>query len=443
MNRKWFSSGTVSSLPKIIIAIFSLTILSALLFIFLVNRLVYDDHYHIVDASAYAHSGVSVSTIRAQRNPPGPGSYIWMAAGIRLLNGAELRSGRLAILSGWILLVIGILAFAPYGSIPQLWYGALLATLVFPYSLTATATLLTEGPSLFFAILGTLAWTEAVSRPTVTSKVFGLGMLGGLGIGAAIICRQYYIALLPAAAVLTLYLLRQRASEDRPLWLASAAVSVTVAVIPLLLLAAVWRNLSSPGMATGTSYPRFHAGLGLNFLKPLVAAFCTGFYLIPFTFPAMKCIHSGRRWKALLAAAMIGVAAVPFRIDLVNLGILHAVLKFASRAPAAGIAAFLVIAILIAYNAIAVSLLLWDKRQEVLRRPAVLFALLTVLFFVMEQLGVGGNIPFYDRYILQLAPFLGLIAFFLIPAVTFPRAVVLTGMYLLSQGILWRALFLK
>ena len=64
-------------------------------------------------------------------------------------------------------------------------------------------------------------------------------------------------------------------------------------------------------------------------------------------------------------------------------------------------------------------------------------------FFVGEQFGVGGDVPFYDRYILQLAPFLGLIAFFLIPKLTTSRATALAGMYLLSQEMLWRFLFIR
>jgi len=135
--------------------------------------------------------------------------------------------------------------------------------------------------------------------------------------------------------------------------------------------------------------------------------------------------------------------AVPFRTDLVGIGVLHSLLRFAFRLPAAGILAFGSIAILVAYNAIMLGLLLWEKRQDVLGCPPVIFALLTVLFFVGEQFGVGGNIPFYDRYILQLAPFLGLIAFFLIPKVSLPRAAALMGMYLLSQEMLWRFLFIK
>jgi hypothetical protein len=40
--------------------------------------------------------------------------------------------------------------------------------------------------------------------------------------------------------------------------------------------------------------------------------------------------------------------------------------------------------------------------------PVVLFGLSFLTFFIVEQFFVGGNIPFYERYILQIAPILGI-----------------------------------
>ena len=44
----------------------------------------------------------------------------------------------------------------------------------------------------------------------------------------------------------------------------------------------------------------------------------------------------------------------------------------------------------------------------------VVFALLAVVFFIIEEAGAGGNIPLYELYVVQTAPFLGLIAFALL-----------------------------
>jgi len=61
---------------------------------------------------------------------------------------------------------------------------------------------------------------------------------------------------------------------------------------------------------------------------------------------------------------------------------------------------------------------------------------------LLEQFGVGGNIPFYDRYILQLAPFFGVIAFALLPALDSARLVALAGLSFLSNVMLWRYVFI-
>src|SRR3984893_15900206 len=94
---------------RFVILIVALNVISAVLFISLINRPVYDDPYNIFDVHNYAANGVSVSTLIAHRNPPGPTGFLWMAAGVRLLGGDELRDARIAVLLSWILLAAGIL----------------------------------------------------------------------------------------------------------------------------------------------------------------------------------------------------------------------------------------------------------------------------------------------------------------------------------------------
>ena len=442
LTKEWCNSkNQLSILRTIILLLFICTILSTTLFIIHVNRPVYDDGFNIYDVHAYAQKGVSVASVSAQRNAPGPASFIWMAAGVRLLNGEELRDARLAVLASWVVLVAGVFIVAPYSDFPQLWYAALLTALVFPHSSQATATLLTEGPALLFAMLGVLAWTEAISRPKATAAVFVLSVVGGLAMGVATICRQYNLALLPAAAGVGLYQLRRRASEDRPVWLANIVLMLTLSVTPLLALVLVWKGITSPSMAAGVSYGNYHASAGLNFFRPIVASFCVGFYLVPLTFPAMWRNKSGRRWQTLLAASLIGIAAVPARGHIVNIGVLHSVILALSRLAFSEEIAFGVIAILIFYNALAFGLLLWEKRAVLLESPPMTLALLIIIFYIGEQLGVGGNVPFYDRYVLLLAPFMGLLSFSLIPRLTWPRLAVVIGMFLFSQTLLWRFAF--
>jgi hypothetical protein len=428
----------MNSLRKPILLLFSLSVLSAILFIFLVSRPVYDDVYNILDARGYAYHGISTSTILAQKNAPGPGSFIWMAAGILVFGQNELRDARLAILTSWVMLVTAALVAVRRSRFSELWLSSILATIVFPYSLTAMATLLTEGPSLFFAIVGTIAWTEAVSRRRVNLSTFAATAVGGLAIGLAVVCRQYYLALLPAAMVFALFLFRRREPQGTFTWLASIVVSLLLVSTPPLLLFTLWHGLSCPGISQGTSYATYHADAGLNFSRPIVTAFAIGFYLVPLTFPAPNAVLPKQRLRIFLGSSVIGVVAVPFHSHLVDKGIIHSLTNSVTLGPFLSRLAFWAIATLVAYNSISLALLSWAKRNELSNCYPVVFALLTVLFFVFEQFGVGGNIPFYDRYVLQMVPFLGLIAFFLVPERSIYRTVSMAVMYLLGQEMLWR-----
>lgn len=425
---------------RLVIIAFVLNVISATLFITLINRPIYDDRYNMVDVQSYAHSGLSVATVLSQRNPPGPTSFLWMAAGVRLFGGEELRHARIAALLSWVLLLAGILIGARYGSFPQIWYGALLSTLVFPHAVMATATVLTEGPALLFATLGALIWIESGSRPTASPSFLLLGILGGLSMGIAVTCRQYYLALFPAAALVGVFQLRGRGSKEKLFRALGIILFLAVSSTPVILLITVWRDISSPSMATGMWYS-WRAGVGLNVFRPIVASFYSCFYLVPLTFPILWRMRPAPRWSALLFASLGGIVAACLRSSLLQPGPLRALVRTASRLPAGDFILFGLIAGLTIYNAITIGLLLREKRDILTSCPPLLFALLTGAFFVMEQLGVGGNLPLYDRYLLQIAPFLGIIAFTVVPQLTSARLLALAAMAAVSHAMLWHYAF--
>jgi hypothetical protein len=426
---------------RLVILVFSLNLISAALFIGLVNRPVYDDSFNIFDVHNYATRGLSVDTLLSQRNPPGPTSFLWMAAGVRFLHVDELRDARIATLTSWVLLAVGILVGARFSRFPRLWYGCLLSLLVFPHAIEATAMVLTEGPALLFALLGVLAWIEFVTRPKVSPGILCLGMLGGISMGLAVTCRQYYLALLLAAMSFALYQWRMLSLSEKPQWSTRTIFSLGLAVVPVLLLVLIWKGISSPGMAAGTSYTNLRAAVGLNFSRPLIAAFYSTIYLLPLTFPAMFRWKGSQRRMALFVAVLGGLGVAYFSSLILQPGPLSSLVRFASRVPYGGTAIFALAAVAALYNAVAVAFLLWDQRKSLMSNAPAVFSVLVVLFFVAEQIGVGGNLPFYDRYVLQLAPFLGIIAFSILPRLTPPRLLALAGLSVLSHIMLWRFAF--
>jgi hypothetical protein len=261
-----------------------------------------------------------------------------------------------------------------------------------------------------------------------------------LFIGLSITSRQYFLALLPAAGVLALLLLKSRPYGEKLQWVGGIVVSLAVAVIPVILLLLVWKGISSPGMEAGTLDTTYRVGVGLAWLRPIQVIFYTALYLVPYSFPAMWGINRTRRWPVLAGALAVGFVASYFRDYLVNPGPLHSLIEAAARIPAGATLFFWLIASVITYNAVAVGFLCWDERAKLrLCAPAVM-CLLVIFFFIAEQLGVGGNIPFYDRYIIQLTPFLGLIGFWVSPKFTRSRILVIVVMSAFSHWMLWRYL---
>lgn len=428
-------------LGLLIAFVFAANLVSAAIFIARVNRPEYDDVYNIVDVHLYATRGVSVASVRSQTNAPGPLSFIWMATGVRSLGGEELRDARIASLASWVLLIAGVLLGARYSRFPQLWRGALLILLVFPHSVETTAMVLTEGPSLLFATLGALAWIESFARDDVTFASLALGTLGGFSMGLAVVCRQYYLALLSAAALYALAQYRARSSKGDPARWIGAIVSLIAAAVPVLALVAIWKGITCPGIATGASYSNWHARAGLNYFRPLIAAFYTAFYLLLLTFPVMFVLKPELRRKALLVACVGGITASWLNSLLLQPGPLRTAVHFVGRQPVERFVLFGLIAAVTIYNAIALASFIWNKRSAIRANPPLAFALLTIFFFVMEQFGVGGNLFLYERYMLQLAPFLGLVACSLLPRITYPRLLVLAAMFAVSHIMLWRYAF--
>jgi hypothetical protein len=418
-----------------------LNTVSAFAFIVTVNRPVFDDAYNMSDANRYYSEGISTDTVRRQINPTGPTSFIWMAQSMRLFGGDKLLDARGAVLASWLLLSCGLLLGARLSKTPELWYSALLASLTFPHTMTATATALTEGPALFLAAFGALLFVEAVGSPVVTFQAFAYGSLGGLLMGLAGTARQYYVALLPSMCVFTIYChrLHRQAILGRML---TAATSVTLAAFPIGILTWMWGGFTSPGMATGASYANAQASLGLRFDRPGIGAFYTALYLVPLAYPVARFLTLAQTAIIATIAILIAAALVPLQQIILQPGPLQTFINthwFPGYDSSSILFYFVTAAVIFNFGAFAH--FLWQRRQMILDTPPAVFSAITIVLFICEQIAVGGNIPFYDRYILQIIPFMGILAFSLLRSLSAQRLVLFASLWVLSQYLLWRYCF--
>lgn len=426
---------------RLVVLLLVLNLASAALFITFINHPVYDDGFNLFDVHNYAAKGITLDTLRSQRNAPGPTSFLWMAAAVRLIAGNELRDARIGALLSWLLLGTGVLLSASFSRNPKLWYGVLLVPLVFPHAVMAAGTVLTEGPALFFAVIGALAWAEFVSRADSSPITLLYGLFGGLFLGLAVTCRQYNLALLAAAPLTALLPLRTKvwAEGEKKLFAGRALLCLALSLVPVLFLVLVWRGIANPSIESGASYNMMYkASAGLNLTRPIIATLRVAVYLVPFTFPLASRVKPSYRWRVLAISVAGGFAAGFWAESLIQPGPLNTIVGVASRVFHSRAFPFGLIAAVAIYNAIAVGVAMWEERRLIKSSPLVAFSILAIVFFVGEQFGVGGNIPFYDRYVLHAAPFLGVIAFTVLPSLDNARLSALIVLSFFSHFMLWR-----
>ncbi len=395
-------------------------VVSALTFVLIVPKPVFDDAANLQDVSRYARDGVSVIAVERQVNPAGPLSYIVIGLGGSFLGGA-LWSFR--VVNAICCCVLGAALFWIARRRTEVLAMACLIV-VSPYMALASATILTEMPSLLALTVGVLCWLHGLadvsarrgkSVRTELQTTAELVIGGGL-IGIAITGRQYYLAALPAMAITAVTCWRGKTEDLQWSAIARVLASSVVAVLPVLVLFAIWGGLTPPNMQSNISYSNTTATVGVNLVRPVTAALLIGIYTLPVLILqrdlAVAALVRLVPWLATLAFVINILVprdylwCPPDHSGCGPIGDLHNVAY--AMSPYLGIAFDGVASVLGLSGLLLLLRAVRSERSDRGELLAVSFAKWFVTFFVVEQFLVGGNIPFYDRYILQIAPVLGL-----------------------------------
>ena len=159
--------------------------------------------------------------------------------------------------------------------------------LINPYLPLASATILTEVPSLLMLVAGTLLWvrgqTETVLERGALTPWTGTAKLlcGSVLLGFAITSRQYYLAIFPAMAITFLVSCLRLGKAPSALSVIAVLTSGVLAAAPISGLVVIWGGLTPPSMQQNISYSNYTATIGLNPLRPLSAALYIGIYMLP------------------------------------------------------------------------------------------------------------------------------------------------------------------
>jgi hypothetical protein len=226
-----------------------------------------------------------------------------------------------------------------------------------------------------------------------------LAITAGVAAGLAILTRQFAMAM--AGAIVLAWL----ASTRRLLLAALASLGVMAA---LGALVALWGGLTSPA-STASGGPAMHAAVQFNPWRPVGALVYVGLYLAPIV-PWSRAALIGSEARASFVAALVAVLA---GATVFGNGPILSLMTAMSGGNGWRLAAASVLVAAAGLTAVGLTVsALWARRADgpFWREPVVVFSAGAVLLFVLEQVGAGGTIPYFERYTFLAFPWAAYLA---------------------------------
>ena len=365
------------------------------------DHLVFDEVFHIYDIHRYYSEPITISSLQEHYCPNGILSHILPGVFAKFLGSNDIVIIRLfvwlCVLGSFILLTIKRF------SNDTLKLGFLI-TICNPYSFLCSTTFMTEFIALSFVILGLII---------MQSKNSLKRNIGFFIIGLSIITRFYYIALIPA--IFLPELMRINSLKVFKEVFRSNIFSFTLIIAPLIFLLFTWNSLTPPKLLEmGGELSE----VGFNFPRFIISLIYLGFYVSPFIF-----FLPGIEWRKIIfnksivfpsILASIAILAIwPNIFNLVDrpisTGIIYSIYKLiiSSFSENVGYAYNLTI---ISFCLISFFAFLYHFIERRLYSEKFgLIAGLFVLFFMIQQIFIGGNIAFYERYVFVASFFIGML----------------------------------
>ncbi|GAB2514773.1 hypothetical protein [Spirosoma aerophilum] len=412
---------------------------------------VMDEDFHMESSKPFARFGVDLDTLYNHVPPTGVSSHIWFAFWMWLVPGITYVGLRLitcavlALLAVWAFMHLQTLSTALQKKV----LAATLFTLAFPYFFLSTSTVMTEGPSFIFLFTGLLFLS--ISRFQRLLPFF----LGCLLLGITTISRFYYIPLLPALAVVLFVSdwkdfvqqgLKSLTTNKVLLYL-----SIAVSLLPLVGLIVLWGGLTPPAFH---QWSKLRSGVSFNAFRPVSSLALIGIYMAPAVLVNAQWRLKETRYVLLFSLGVSLVLAV-LRINLfhdsssvndVFSGPIEHTLAWltAHGSLALSLGMFVIYTLsLLSLAFVTERLIEYGQRGDFTDRGLV-FSIVFVIAFFVSQAFVGGNHPFFDRYLVHPWPFLGYILAVFFPKFMNPRTylalaayTVLSVMILAKWGIQW------
>jgi hypothetical protein len=372
-----------------------------------------DEGAGLRDVSRYVADGVTIESLRDHVNAAGPLAFVAMAMSGEAVGDLHLGSRLLSLFAA---AASALLMFRIARCIGGSKTAAAIASallLVNPYAPLAAGSMLTESFSIMLLLFGVYLWIGAISlegQPTWSPRIWAAALVLGLSVTS----RQYYLAVIFALWCTNAWLDLRRFAWRESAQVAAVALRHAafglVMVAPIAFLVAIWGGLAPPLLRDGISHPGWDAEIGINLYRPLSAMMLCGLYSLPLA--VLLVDRTTFRPRPLFTTALLSLCLAA-ALDLPRLfcdstqqvtcgpvdAVFSAVATIGLGAPLAAVMLWVAMLCLLAIGK--------ALRPDAGRVLALQIMAVTALaVFVLEQVFVGGNIPFYDRYIHQVWPLL-------------------------------------
>ncbi|AUD04360.1 hypothetical protein [Spirosoma pollinicola] len=397
---------------------------------------VMDEDFHLESSKPFAQFGINYTTLYNHVPPTGVSSHFWFAFWLWLFPGIDYIGLRLITCAGLALLVGLIYFYLRTISVDsqRKILGASLFMLAFPYFFLSVSTVMTEGPSYIFLFASLLIL--AVSR----LRQLPLFFLACVLLGCTTVSRFYFIPLLPALFVVLFVAdweqYNQQGAVNELGRKLLRYLFIAVGILPLVGLAIIWGGLTPPAFH---QWSKLRSGISFNTFRPLSTFILIGIYVAPIVLVNVY-------WKAkgLLRSVGIGVA-VALILALVNVNLFHdsSSVNDVTSGPVEHTLAWLISRGELAYRAglfmfyslsfISMAVIIpWIVdfvKAKDYSDKALVYSIAFVVLFVISQAFVGGNHPFFERYLTHPWPFLGYILVCMFPRFLTTRTYLALGVF--------------
>lgn len=384
---------------------------------------VYDGKIHFGDIQHYIESGISLKSIQAQTNPQAPGVYLFFASISKVL-GSHYKGFRLIILFLW-----GLIFWFLYSGkiVKESSLSSLLALglVVHPYFALTSGSIMTE----VFALLCSLAaWILYCSNRKVS------WIYCGFFLGLSFLFRQYYMAVIGA------FLLTAFFENPKSLKWFLMSFFPFVFIVGLFL---IWGGLVPPVVkATGIPLSGMSTSVGLNFIRPLSAMMFLGLALFPFVdFGIIFKTFSDYKSKVISSFAIafgLSLICLTYKESVLAPGPLYSTLKIFTRFPFVHSGLFFLLCWL--FQGVFLFVFLCDFEDLLKKRAKSLqkISFFILLLYLLEQVGVKGSLPHFERYTLQVQIFSVYLVALRFPRLDIFRVALMVVSFSFGQYILWK-----